>query len=196
MCHHGDMVRWSPDAALRLEEAAIELFEEKGYAATTIPQIAERAGLTTRTFFRHFADKRDVLFLREREFPDVMGEALTGAAAGLPAIDLVRHGLFQAAVELEQWRAPIARRRDIIRAEAQLRERQLLQFDKLAESIRNALLQRGLPSRKALILSRMAVLTFELSLDEWLDGDPSRQLIEAMRETWEELHWQPGPTNG
>lgn len=63
------MSRWAPDAALRLEQAAMELFAEHGYAGTTVPAIAERAGLTTRTFFRHFADKRDVLFLRERELP-------------------------------------------------------------------------------------------------------------------------------
>ena len=72
------MSRWAPDAALRLESAAVELFEEQGYGPTTVPQIAARAGLTTRTFFRHFADKRDVLFLRDREFPDVVGAALAG----------------------------------------------------------------------------------------------------------------------
>src|SRR6195952_1272374 len=66
------MARWAPDAAVRLERAALELFAEQGYDATTVPQITERAGLTTRTFFRHFVDKSEVLFLREREFPAVV----------------------------------------------------------------------------------------------------------------------------
>src|SRR6478752_786039 len=124
------MTRWSPDAALRLEEAALALFEEAGFSATTVPQIAERAGLTTRTFFRHFSDKRDVLFLRDREFPDVISRVLDAMPDDLPAGELIMRGLLNAAEELDTLREPIARRRRVIRSEAHLRERELLKLDR------------------------------------------------------------------
>jgi len=70
------MSRWQPDARGRLERAAVELFTEQGFAATTVPQIAARAGLTTRTFFRHFADKREVLFAGDEELPALVARGM------------------------------------------------------------------------------------------------------------------------
>lgn len=180
------MPRWSPNAALRLEEAAMSLFEEQGYQATTVPQIVERAGLTTRTFFRHFADKRDVLFLREKEFPQVVGASLVAAPQTTQPLDLVRLGLRTAALELEPLRRPIARRRRIIRHEAQLRERELLQYDRLSNAVRAALLERRTGPREALLFGRLSALVFELSLDAWLD-DPSRRLADVVEATCAEL---------
>lgn len=167
------------------------LFDEQGYQATTVPQIVERAGLTTRTFFRHFADKRDVLFLREREFPQVIGGSLAAAPPETPPLDLVRLGLRNAALELEPLRRPIERRRRIIRQEAQLRERELLQYDRLSDAVRTTLLERGTRPREALLLGRLAALAFELGLDAWLDG-PSRTLAETIETTCSEILPVPG----
>ncbi|WP_025159517.1 TetR/AcrR family transcriptional regulator [Leifsonia aquatica] len=170
------MPRWSPDAALRLEESAIALFELNGYQATTIPQIVERAGLTTRTFFRHFADKRDVLFLREREFPKVVGVSLLSASDKFGPRELVLHGLRAAGADLQALRMPIERRSRVIRNEPQLRERELLQYDRLSDAIRRALLERATEPREALVLGKLAALAFELSLEQWLQ-DPEETLI-------------------
>ncbi|MEU5235044.1 helix-turn-helix domain-containing protein, partial [Streptomyces anulatus] len=74
------MGRWEPDARERLVRAALDLFSEQGYENTAVAQIAERAGLTKSTFFRHFRDKREVLFGGQ----DVLAELMTGAISGAP----------------------------------------------------------------------------------------------------------------
>ncbi|QHC71542.1 TetR/AcrR family transcriptional regulator [Rathayibacter sp. VKM Ac-2801] len=176
------MSRWAPDAALRLEQAAMELFAEHGYAGTTVPAIAERAGLTTRTFFRHFADKRDVLFLREREFPEIVGRLLAGAPAGLGPMDIVMHGLEAAASgDLQTWRTPIAARRAVVRSEPQLRERELLKSAALAESMRAALVDAGFAPDDAALAALAASALFDLSLEHWLAAPEGALLVDVLR---------------
>src|SRR5690242_17827938 len=87
------MVRWQPDARERLREAALELFAEQGFAATTVPAITARAGLTTRTFFRHFADKREVLFADEAELPAHAERLVAEAPADTSPLAIVMEGL-------------------------------------------------------------------------------------------------------
>ncbi|PPH45399.1 TetR family transcriptional regulator [Rathayibacter sp. AY1C9] len=178
----GLMSRWAPDAALRLELAAMELFAEHGYAGTTVPEIAERAGLTTRTFFRHFADKRDVLFLREREFPEIVGRLLAGAPAGLAPMDLVMHGLEAAASgDLQTWRAQISARRAVVRSEPQLRERELLKSAALAESMRAALVDAGVAPEDAALAALAASALFDLALERWLAAPEGSLLVDVLR---------------
>jgi AcrR family transcriptional regulator len=191
------MTRWAPDAALRLEAAALDLVEEQGYAATTVPQITARAELTTRTFFRHFADKRDVFFLRDREFPRVIAEALAGVparedaregvSAGVDALEVVRQGLARAVSPLEGWREPILRRRAIIRAEDQLRERELLKSAHLADAITDGLVARSVAPERARLVASIAVLVFDRALDAWLDAPPTRPLAGFLDDSWVEL---------
>lgn len=149
------------------------LFAEHGYAETTVPQIAERAGLTTRTFFRHFAEKREVVFLRDRELPTAVRTILDALPSGLGSRQLVEQGLSRAAVELEQWRAPISRRDAIIRSDEHLRERELLKLDHLAAAIEQALVARDIAPVTAQVASRVAALAFDLALRRWLDDDAS-----------------------
>ena len=78
------MGRWEPDARGRLEQAALELFEERGYARTTVGDIASRAGLTERTFFRYFTDKREVLFSGSGAVESLMVESIAAAPATTP----------------------------------------------------------------------------------------------------------------
>jgi AcrR family transcriptional regulator len=178
------MSRWAPDAALRLETAALELFAEQGYAATTVPQITARAGLTTRTFFRHFADKREVLFLRDREFPAVVSAVLTRAPAGLPPVGLVMFG-FEAAAsqDFAEWREGMLVRRGIIRSDGHLRERELLKSSRLADAVAAAIADYGVPPADIVPLARYGVLLFDLALDDWLDGDDGRSLLDVLRAT-------------
>ncbi|PSL37645.1 TetR family transcriptional regulator [Labedella gwakjiensis] len=181
------MTRWSPDAALRLEEAAMSLFAEQGYASTTVPQIAARAELTTRTFFRHFADKRDVLFLRDREFPDVVRAVLDGLPDDLAGMTLVRTGLRRAGAEIERWRDPIARRQRIIGGEEQLRERELLKHEHLSNAVRAALVERGVEARQAEALARVSAVVFDTAVQRWIDADPDTSLTDELDIAWGDL---------
>lgn len=175
------MARWAPDAALRLERAALELFAEHGYSGTTVPAIAERAGLTTRTFFRHFADKRDVLFLREREFPEVVSRLVIDAPAGLDPLALAMHGFEAAAGELERWRSEIMARRAVIRSDPRLRERELLKTAALAESVRSALIAAGVEAADAILVAHTASALFEVALERWITAAVTPSLLDVLR---------------
>src|SRR3954466_542856 len=94
------MVRWEPDGRGRLEQAAMALYAERGFENTTVAEIAERAGLTERTFFRHFADKREVLFAGSSELQERMVQAVDDAPESLPPVDVVAAGLEAAAAFL------------------------------------------------------------------------------------------------
>src|SRR5947209_13683202 len=108
----GRMTRWGPDARGRLMKSALELYAKRGYDQTTVADIAERAGLTERTFFRHFADKREVLFAGSAELQDALVRAVAGAPASLAAIEAVAGGLEAIAAVLPD--VEVARRRQRI----------------------------------------------------------------------------------
>src|SRR3954463_2816835 len=108
------MSRWEPDARGRLAQAAMELYRERGYERTTVAAIAERAGVTERTFFRHFADKREVLF--GGSLQELMVGAAAGAAPEARPIEVVSAALDLAAAMLEQRRDHARRRQAVVSA--------------------------------------------------------------------------------
>lgn len=164
----------------------MSLFAEHGYAATTVPQIAERAGLTTRTFFRHFSEKREVLFLRDRELPTAVGAIVEGLPPDLSTSQVVERGLSLAAVELEQWRAPIIRRDAIIRSDEHLRERELLKLEHHAQAISQALVARDVSPDVAGVTARVATLVFDLAVRRWLDADAA-SLQDELTRAWDDV---------
>ncbi|MFE0389771.1 TetR family transcriptional regulator, partial [Streptomyces bungoensis] len=116
------MSRWQPNARERLAKAALELYGERGFEQTTVAEIAGRAGLTERTFFRHYADKREVLFAGARELEELFVRAVAGAPASAAPIDALASGL-EAAAEAFAGRHAFARRRQaVITANAELQE--------------------------------------------------------------------------
>lgn len=169
------MARWAPGSRGRLENAALELFEAKGFAATTVPEIAARAGLTTRTFFRHFDDKREVLFA-DGAMSVYAREAIEGAPLELTPIELVRHLLHRSANEQFQEREDRIRRvRAIVMAEPTLRERELAKRHELSASIEAGLVARGIQEVPARLLADLSVTVMYLAVDRWLaspDGGP------------------------
>jgi len=166
------MSRWQPDARGRLERAAVELFLSQGFSVTTVPEIADRAGLTTRTFFRHFADKREVLFGAEAELPGVVSAVLEGAPSDLTPLELVEFGLTRvAASRFDGLRDFLRARRSIIVTDVGLQERELRKNAGLGEVIRESLASRGYNSLAGGVAAHLAVAIFTLSLDRWLDGD-------------------------
>ncbi len=119
------MGRWEPNSRERLQEAALVLFSERGFDQTTAAQIAERAGLTERTFFRHFTDKREVLFAGSDLLRDRIVEGVAGAAQADGALDAVCRGLDAGAAILGDFRRDLSLRRHAVIADPELREREL-----------------------------------------------------------------------
>ena len=166
------MGRWQPGARERLERAALELFAQQGFAQTTVPQIAARAGLTTRTFFRYFADKREVLFAGEDALPVLAARLMAQAPAMLSPLAVVEWGSRQfAAAVFEGRRAELRLRRTIIQADTRLRERELQKRATLSEAVRQGFLQRGSDELTATLSAEIAVTVFGVSLARWLDQD-------------------------
>jgi len=178
------MSRWQPDARGRLERAAVELFLEQGFAATTVPQIAARAGLTTRTFFRHFADKREVLFAGDEELPALVARLATDAPAALGPLPAIAYALETvAATTFEGRRAYLRARRAVIQADTGLRERELRKLAVLADAIGRGFRARGVDELTALLAAQLAVTVFGVTIDRWLDQDGERPLSALARDT-------------
>lgn len=174
------MSRWRPDARERLERAAVELFVEQGFAATTVPEITARAGLTTRTFFRHFADKREVLFAGQ-EIPDLATRLLADAPASTDPATLILDGLKTLAESrFEGRRDEIRVRRAIIRSDDSLLERDQRKRAGLREAVRAALVDRDVEATAAVLFAEVTVSVLQVALDEWLDQDGDRPLFEIV----------------
>jgi AcrR family transcriptional regulator len=174
------MSRWKPDAAGRLAKAAITLFDERGYDATTVADIALVAGLTKRTFFRHFADKREVLFSGSAELRDVWVSAVAGAPAGATPVEAVDHGL-DAVAELFSHRHAFARMRArVIAANPELQERDLIKLAKLSEALAEALRARGVSRPAATLAAQTGMTVFHDAFDRWVRQDDPRAMRRLM----------------
>src|SRR5438445_11009896 len=136
------MGRWEPDARGRLEQAALALYAERGYEQTTVAEIAQRAGLTERTFFRHFADKREVLFSGSEQLQEAIVSAVESAPASAAPIEAVAAGIETASDYLTD-REYSRRRQAIIAANPTLQERELIKMAALASAIAAGLRKRG-----------------------------------------------------
>ena len=189
------MGRWQPDARERLEQAALDLFTEQGFAATTVPQIAARAGLTTRTFFRHFADKREVIFAGE-ELPQLAARLLADAPAGLEPWALVLTGLRTVAeTRFEGRREEFRRRWAVVASDDSLRERDLRKRAAVAAAVRAGLVERGLDAVAAALLAETAGTVLQVALERWLAVGEERPLAEVIEETASTLVASLGPSS-
>ena len=163
--------RWAPNARERLETAALDLFVENGYEETTVAQIADRAGLNRATFFRHFADKREVLFGGEDVLAGLFAEAINAAQAGATLTECLQAALAAAgAVMTPQQRAKAARRVQILTANTELQERGLLKHARIARSICAALRERGADELTARLGSEVAMLAFSIAVERWMES--------------------------
>jgi AcrR family transcriptional regulator len=177
-----DVSRWEPDAVGRLQAAALELFAEQGFERTTVAEITQRAGLTTRTFFNHFADKREVLFKPLSEMQrDVVTRGIADCSTALSPLDAMLNGLRAAADELfEERRAAVMRRREIIEANPELRERELGKRAALTDTIAAALRARGLDPDGALLIARVGALVQQTAMQRWTESTDERPLREFL----------------
>jgi AcrR family transcriptional regulator len=180
------MPRSGAEARARLREAALELYLDHGYDATTTAQIAQRAGVTERTYFRHFADKREVLFNGESELRDVMVAAIADAQEGTPPLALVVSA-YTAAVPLFVAGRPIAvRRAEVIAETPALKERAQAKTAALADAIIAALAARGVPESTARLAAQLGSATFDRASREWY-RQPRLDLVVLIRNAADEV---------
>ena len=181
------MTRWKPDATGRLTAAAITLFDEQGYDATTVAEIAERAGLTKRTFFRHFADKREVLFSGSEELEGRWVEAVASAPPDTTPLAAVTAG-FDALAEMFEERHAFARvRAQIVAANPELQERELIKLQRLAAGLAEALRARGISSNEAILASQAGVTVFHVAFARWVGQDDPAAFRPLMEESLVQL---------
>jgi AcrR family transcriptional regulator len=178
--------RWEPDSRGRLAEAAFALYADRGFESTTVAEIAERAGLTERTFFRHFADKREVLFAGSNELQERMVSAVREAPESLPPIDVVAAALGAAAAFLPD-RERARQRHAIIAANPELQERELIKFASLSAALADTLRRRGLEEPAASLTAELAVSVFRVAFERWVADDDDSDLSALMREALDEL---------
>ena len=181
------MSRWEPDARGRLERAALELYSERGFDQTTVAEIAKRAGLTERTFFRHYADKREVLFFGQGMLRDILVHAVADAPDSVAPIDAVGAAL-EATAELLQERRDLARQRAaVVAANPSVPERELIQMASLAAAVTEALRRRGVPEPAASLTAQAGMAVFHVGFTRWIDDGNTTPLAQLMRESLAEL---------
>lgn len=181
------MSRWEPNARGRLEQAAMELFGERGYEQTTVTEIARRAGLTERTFFRHYSDKREVLFGGSAVLQELLVAGLAAAPASAPPIDAVAGALDAVAAVFDERREHSLQRQKVVSANAELRERELVKLATLAAALAETLRGRGVPEPAASLAGEAGIAVFKVAFERWIDGDGSQGMGALMREALDGL---------
>ena len=179
------MARWEPNAAGRLREAALELFEERGFEQTTVAEIAARAGLTERTFFRHFADKREVLFRGSEGLRDTLVAAVDQAPAAASALQAVTTALDAAGAAFAPEFA--RRRRAVILATPELQERELIKLASLTDALADALHRRGVRDPVARLAGETGMAVFRITFDRWVTDPGQRPWAEHLHAALAEL---------
>ena len=165
------MARAEPDVRVRLQRAAVELFRERGYDRTTAAEIAARVGVTERTFFRHFTDKREVLFDGQAVLADALGTSIAGAPPGLGPLATLFHAFRSVAPLLENNRPFSKPRQEVISATPALQERELAKLEALSDSLALALKTRGVPDLQAARAARAGMAAFAHATLSWLGNE-------------------------
>jgi AcrR family transcriptional regulator len=182
------VARWQPNAPERLVLAALDLFEERGYENTTVIEIAERAGLTKSTFFRHFADKREVFFASDT-MSGLLAEGIATAPVDATPLEAVANALDAIAREAfrPDRREFSARRRAVIAANPELQEREALKGLGLTTSMINALKSRGVPDLTSCVAAELGALTLRIAYGRWSEATNGSEFSEVARRTLNEL---------
>ncbi len=173
------MARWRPDSRERLQAAAMELYATEGFTATTAAAIAERAGLSESTFFRHFADKREALFGGEQALRDELAAAARAAAEG-DSYAAVVAALNAVTSRLQPRRDELRRRGAIVVLHPELQERELIKLASWSDALEEALRERGEPSSR--LIADVAVAVLNASAQQWLEGTSEATLADVVRD--------------
>jgi AcrR family transcriptional regulator len=171
----------------------MELYDQRGFDVTTVAEIAERAGLTERTFFRHFADKREVLFQGASALQEFLVRHVAEAPASLDALDTIVTALTAAATEIFEDRRDFARRRQgIIMANAELRERELIKLATLASALAEALRLRKVQEPSATLAAEAGVSLFKIAFQRWVDDRGDVTLASTVEQALDDMKAMTG----
>lgn len=176
------MARWDPNARERLVTAALQLFSEQTYDKTTVGEIADRAGLTRSTFFRHFSDKREILAAGQETLSRLFAEGIAAAPAEATPLTAVGHGLDAAATAMTPFNRELGPRlAAVIATSTELQERDQLKHVGLAASMADALRARGAPAPVAALAGEVGMLAFKEAYAEWVRVDNQQDLADLLR---------------
>ena len=183
------MARWEPDARGRMLDAALELFAEQGYDRTTAGDIAARAGVTERTFYRHFPDKREVLFAGSVSLDDVVTETVRSLPSEVTPLRAAIVAVRAAAADLGalRTREQAQARSRIIAANPALQERELLKMAATTDALTAALAARGVATPVAGLAAHSAVAVFSTAFARWVSGESDLGFPECVDEAAETL---------
>jgi AcrR family transcriptional regulator len=182
--------RWAPDARERLERAALELFVERGYESTTVADIAERAGLNRATFFRHFADKREVILAGEDVLVALFADAVRDAPESATVAECIAAAVLAADPVMTAHRRAVATRRIVVVAQnPELQERGQLKLARVAGSMAAALEDRGVDALTSRFAAEVGLLAFRIAFERWMRADDgsayrvhAEQALDALRD--------------
>ncbi|MEU9221823.1 helix-turn-helix domain-containing protein [Streptomyces sp. NPDC048376] len=164
------MARWDPGAEQRLKRAALELYSERGYDNVTVTDIAERAGLTRRSYFRYFPDKREVLFGGSERLPPALAEAVLAADPDAAPLAAALDAMSRVGTWLAEQVEDAAERRAVIDASPELRERERTKAAAVTRAIREALVQRQVEADTAELVAQLATVAFGNAFRHWIDA--------------------------
>ncbi|MCW2953122.1 MAG: transcriptional regulator, TetR family [Conexibacter sp.] len=181
------VARWQPDARGRLQHAALTLYGERGFDNTTVAEIAEHAGLTKRTFFRYFADKREVLFWGSEALEELFVTEVARTPESAAPLDAVAAALDAAATMFEERRELAVRRQQIVAANPGLQERELVKLASLAAAVAEALRRRGIGDPAAILTAEAGIAVFRVAFERWVDPTNPQPLQRLIRESLQEL---------
>jgi AcrR family transcriptional regulator len=181
------MSRWEPNTEGRLEQAALDLYRERGYEQTTVAEIAERAGLTERTYFRYFADKREVLFRGQARLKEIALNAIARQPENAAPLDMVMAALEAMATAIPDRPEFIRQRQAVIALNPELQERELLKMASLTAILAKSLRQRGITDPTALLLAETGSAIFRVAFAVWASETGQRTLPQLLREALDEL---------
>ncbi|MCP2168772.1 TetR/AcrR family transcriptional regulator [Goodfellowiella coeruleoviolacea] len=182
------MGRWEPNARDRLALAALELFGERGYEQTTVAEIAGRAGLTERTFFRHFADKREVLFSGGVDLRGLLERGVAEAPDTAGPIDAVAAALTAISAVFAERPDFVRQRHAVVEATPELRERELIKLASFASALTDALRQRGVPALAASLAAETGMAVFRIAFQRWAQQtDQKTDLARLIHDSLDEL---------
>jgi AcrR family transcriptional regulator len=165
----------------------MELYVERGFDETTVAEIAKRAGLTERTFFRHFADKREVLFAGAAMLQDLFVEAVVDAPSELAPVDAAMAGVVAGGALIGERPAFARQRYEIIAANTELQERELIKLASLSAALAGALRRRGVPDHAASLAAEVAIAVFKIAFERWVSDPAHLDLVQLMRASLDEL---------
>jgi AcrR family transcriptional regulator len=182
------MVRWEPGAGERLQAAALELFATRGFEQTTAAEIAQSVGLTERTFFRHFSDKREVLFYGQEQFLQAFVDAVEAAPPDASAFEVIAFVLHAATSLFPDERRPYSRmRQSVIDQNPALRERELHKLSGLAGTVAEAMHARGIGEPAATLAAQSGATVFGIAFAQWIREGETRSLRDISSDVLSEL---------